>query len=59
MPSFAWLKRGSGQEEIDLEDTPLSQWSSKQLTKFLKLNKKKIELENKDINSRYYNGVFY
>ncbi|EFC42625.1 predicted protein [Naegleria gruberi] len=46
---FAWLKRGSGQEEIDLEDVPLNQWSSKQLTKFLKQHKKKIELENKDI----------
>ena len=58
MPSFSWLKiKNSGQEADSaliesLEETPVSQWSSKQLTQFLRDNKKKIELEKKDIKSK-------
>ncbi|KAG2388205.1 hypothetical protein C9374_001055 [Naegleria lovaniensis] len=66
MPSFSWLKiKNSGQEADSamiesLEETPVSQWSSKQLTQFLRDNKKKIELEKKDIKklrTERWNGL--
>ncbi|KAL9652261.1 hypothetical protein ABK040_011921 [Willaertia magna] len=45
-----WFRKTSGQEVEPIEEVPINEWTSKQLVRFLQDNKKKLELDKKDIN---------